>query len=215
MEKRLKTLLIFLVSLLFFSVFVLAVGSSSGGSSGVSSDSSGGSSSDSSFSSSTTTDSEETEKINCELIVTVSGRIKCRFENKNSLYETGNEIEEACRSHYKTNDCISLYENSATCYNMVGNSKQRCFIQKAGLLEGQNLVISNDENKRNYIILLLYEIQERIEDSYDEGKISSDNAANLVALIVEIKRDILLDKSKNEIKPKVQSFKIKYKEIIR
>ena len=211
MEKTIKILSIFLVATIFLSVFVIAVGSGGGSSSSSDSSSNG----DSNTPTSTSAENSSNLGIDCESLLTISGRIKCRFENKNSLYETGNEIEEACRSHYKTNDCISLYENSATCYNMVGNSKQRCFIQKAGLLEGQNLVISNDENKRNYIILLLYEIQERIEDSYDEGKISSDNAANLVALIVEIKRDILLDKSKNEIKPKVQSFKIKYNEIIR
>lgn len=205
MKSGTELSVILIIALLFFSVFIFAAGGSSGGSSG------GGSSGE--VSSSTV---PKVTTVNCEELGSVSGRINCRFENKDNLEYAEEEVEdEACRNHVKTQECIELYANSASCYEMTGIAKQRCFIQKAGLSENQDLRTASSKGKRNYIVLLLYEIQERIEDKHENGVLSTSDAANLVSTIVEIKKDIILGISQSVIKPKIQSFKTKYFEIVR
>ena len=65
-------------------------------------------------------------------------------------------------------------------------------------------------SKRNYLILLLYEIQERIEEKHENGEISTNDAAKLIDTIIEIKRDILFGEPQSIIKSKIKNFKTQY-----
>ncbi len=198
--RRLSVL--FVISLMLFSASVFAAGGGGGGSSG---GSSGGGSR-------TTADTQAVtvvQKVNCETRSTLSDRVQCRLENKNNL-EATNYAEEACRNHNKEKECVELYKVSEVCYELTGIEKHRCFISRSGIDENRNLSASTQDSKRNYVILLLYDLQEKIEDRQANGQMSTEKATELVSKIIEIKRDILTNKPKSEIRTKMQELKSLY-----
>ena len=67
------------------------------------------------------------------------------------------------------------------------------------------------ESKRNYVVFLLYELQERIEGYAEEGKITTDQASSLITKIVEIKRMIIAGESRANIEAKIIEFKKEYR----
>ena len=54
---------------------------------------------------------------------------------------------------------------------------------------------------RDYIVLLLYDLQEKIEGAIESGKVTSEEGALAIDKIVAIKELILQGKSKDEIRP--------------
>lgn len=154
----------------------------------------------------------------CEDKGTLRDRIRCRFENPSvARSEAYNSIEEACRDHNKTQACEALYNRAAVCYTQLNHSaKKECFLRESGInINSQGTFrASPDENKRNYVVLLLYELQERIEEYQEEGKITTDQATSLIAKIIEIKKMILAQESRSSIIVKINEFKQEYKDII-
>ena len=56
------------------------------------------------------------------------------------------------------------------------------------------------EVKKEYLILLLYDLQQRVEWSYDQGKVDDDITAVIVDLIVQIKQKVLDQAPRREVK---------------
>ncbi len=192
-----------LISLILLSTFVLAAGISTG---------------DTDDSNSENERNPTESRIVCEEKETLRERVKCRLENRAAVRDYAyNVVEEACRDDRFKEKCESLYERSAKCYgedNVV--MKKRCFLQESGISinSAGTFRAAPDENKRNYVVLLLYELQERIEKMQEEGKITTDQATSLVTKIVEIKKMILAGEERADIVVKMQEFKQEYRTVL-
>ena len=175
-------------------VFVGAVGSSTGG----------------------TTGTERTvNAVNaaaCETRTTVKDRIQCRMQFKSNVQS----IEESCRalSIEKQAACNRLQNNAAPCYDKPATEKAICLRTNAGLGTGQLNRYAAPE-RRQYAALLMYELQERIEAKQDAGQLSDEQAAELIAQIVEIKQLLLKNEPLATVKEKMASFKTAYLEAMR
>ena len=162
-------------------------------------------------------DNNEEKKVNCEDGKTVGERVKCRFDHP----EAGDKkpygtVEEACRDSPRQAACQALYARSGHCYDDVTNAaeKRKCFLKEAGLNDGGKFRAATSEVKRNYVVLLLYHLQERIEAMQESGKLTADEATNLVTEIIEIKKMIIAGEPRSAIVPNIQEFKKDYKEAV-
>jgi hypothetical protein len=167
------------------------------------------------------TSEDETEKSRCDSLKDREERIKCRLikareykqEKREADYES-TELPESCmRLAEKTGnkvttkeECRRLYNSLQPCYSMSGIEKPRCFREKAGL-SGAALKSGEPEKVRHYIVALLYDIQERIEEQNEKGTITDDKAAEIIDLILEIKENLMNGETREIIKPKMQQLK--------
>ncbi len=208
--KKERAILIFLVATIALSYVVMAAGSSTGNSNS----NSNANSNENPVQVPTTPSTLTT----CENFGTTRDRIKCRFQNRAvAQAEASNITEEACRGHARGQACAALYRRSAKCYDIsASREKKKCFLEEAGINinAGGTFRAAPEDTKRNYVILLLYELQERIEKMQERGTLTADESASLVTKIVEIKKLILEDKPRSEIVPKMQNFKKEYKTTI-
>jgi len=148
-------------------------------------------------------------------------RIKCRLdyikEHKEEFEAPYSRAPEACRKldEGKKGKCVSFYKKSQACYEKEGKLKNQCFKRLANFARA-NLKDEADERNskaRDYVILLLYDIQEKIEHAIENDRVNSDDGADTIDKIVEIKQDILDGKKKNEIKPKMQELRSLLKDL--
>jgi len=102
--------------------------------------------------------------------------------------------------------CRELYNNLRECYSMSGREKPRCFKENAGLT-GNRLSDAAPKYVRNYVVALLYDIQERVEHANEEGNVSDEDAAAIIDLIVEIKEDIMNGEGRGVVRPKIAELK--------
>ncbi len=160
------------------------------------------------------------EKKDCETIAMRIERIKCRLQNKteegeNIDYEA--RIPEACKTLRNPTACIALYKNvqARRCYDMEGRDKDKCFKETAGIRSNFSGLIPEEraQKAREYLVFLLYEFEERIEDDNKKGLISDDSAAEIIELITQIKEDILSGKNRVEIMPKFNELKQKIRAV--
>lgn len=153
-------------------------------------------------------------EIDCDNITSRRERIKCRLQN---VEEDDGEIDydkrtpEACRSIRNPVACVALYKNvqKRQCYEQNATEKDECFRNVTGFKKQER----NETSAREYLVLLLYELQERIEIANEDGNVSDDDAANIIELIVEIKQDILNGEKKNVILPKFQELRDLIREV--
>lgn len=187
-----------LIALLLLSSFVIAAGSSTR--------------------TVNNTPSNVNQSATCEGLTSLRERIQCRIDNPSiAAMEAYNAIEEACRNNDRVEVCQELYERSEKCYYMNDSaSKKRCFLIESGINinAGGTFRAAPDDQKRNYVVLLLYELQERIEDAEKENKITSDQASDLIAQIVEIKKMILNKEPRASIVIKINKLKEDYRAIM-
>ncbi|MEK6937356.1 MAG: hypothetical protein AABW58_04775, partial [Nanoarchaeota archaeon] len=137
-------------------------------------------------------------------------RINCRLQKPSHEINT---IEESCRVFSDPANCQNSYRKVLPCYDIKGPEKNKCF--KKFAFENENAVV-NSQNKqqiRNYMVYLLYDIQEKVEEAFEENKISSQEAAVVIDLIIKIKQDLFIKKSKTEIKPEIEDLKTKIKNL--
>jgi len=192
-----KAFIISIIIILLLGTFVLAAGSSTN-----------------TRKNSTNTNST----VNCEDKTNLEDRIRCRMQYPDKAKAYG--IEEACRGHNKTDACSRLYERSARCYNetLTNGSimKKKCFLNESGINinRGGTFRAAPKEAKQNYVVLLLYELQERIERMQESGLITADEASSLIAKIVEIKRMILAEEPRSDIIIKINEFKREYRSVV-
>jgi len=160
------------------------------------------------------------EKKDCESVTMRKERIKCRLQNK--VEEDGNidydvRVPEACKTLRNPTACIALYKNvqSSQCYNLEGRDKDKCFKETAGIRSNFSGLIPEEraQKAREYLVFLLYEFEERIEDDNKKGLISDDSAAEIIELITQIKEDILSGKNRAEIMPKFNELKQKIRAV--
>ena len=151
---------------------------------------------------------------NCDSKSILKDRIQCRLEQRG--IENINATDESCKVLANPKNCQSLYYKVASCYAQSGIQKDQCFKRVAGFTQGkasEEAKANNKEALKNYIIFLLYDLQEKVEDAYKESEISAENASNTIALIVEIKQSIFLNKAKEEIKPMIRELRDKMQEL--
>lgn len=148
----------------------------------------------------------------CEDAGDLRARIKCRLEKRGVDL---NVTEESCRVLKNPANCQSLYAKVASCYKMSGKVKDNCFKRIAGFTKNKikEEGASNKESLRNYMVFVLYNLQEKVEYALEEGRVDSEKASSVISSIIELKQAILLNKTKEEIKPLLVSLKTEMKEI--
>ena len=152
-------------------------------------------------------------------------RIKCRLDNAgNVLTVSGSDIDESCRElqqdvtsdvGFTLQDCQKLYSDSGedgqNCYDLALTPKQRhrCFLSVAGLDPDKILSDQIDDKKRlrMYIILRLYNAQEKIEAAFERGCLDKEVGADLITQIIEIKIALQDGTPKEDIRQKLQSLR--------
>lgn len=164
---------------------------------------------------------EERMKIReaCDAKTARLGRIKCRLQymrDHKEEFVSKDNIPEVCRKLTDKEKCRSLYEKSHKCYEQRGIEKNKCFKRIAGFARAK----LKDENpsdrsrlSRDYVVLLLYDLQERLEKAIENEKIDVDKGSSAVDKITEIKEAILAGKSKAEIKPLFQELREMLKDL--
>lgn len=213
MDKN-EFLAVVLGLILILSTLVFAAGGGGGG---------GGSSGSSNVVTKETTvtssDDQKTQQAstsfkNCNGFSLRVERIKCRLEQKGLDATVG--YEESCRNLPDPQNCQSLYNKVASCYNFNGIQKDQCFKRVAGFLGKGNIKSEGANNKgalRNYAVFLLYDLQERVEKANEAGSINSQQAADIIDLIVQIKQQIFANKTKAEVKPLIEQLKLKWRDL--
>lgn len=163
----------------------------------------------------------EEKDVDCESFTERSARIRCRLQNRvedDLEIDYEKRVPEACRNLENPAACIALYKKvrNMGCYALKGREKDRCFKESAEIMSARLSELSPEERAekiRKYLIFLLYEVEERIENANKNGKITDDKAAKLIDLTVEIKEDILNGKRKAEIIPKLRDLRNKLREV--
>jgi hypothetical protein len=112
----------------------------------------------------------------------------------------------------KQDACVDLYRRSWQCYTMSGLTKNTCFREQARFTSVKN---ADDISKCDYLILLLRDLQERVEDAHDDGSITLEQAADLITSIAQIQRQVLRGEPASSIKSTISGFKQNYRGIMR
>ena len=137
--------------------------------------------------------------VDCESKENMRDRVHCRLVNQ----VEGKGIHESCKAASDVNACARFYEDAGVCYNQIGISKDNCFKRKA------------KNSNRQYVVLLLYDLEERVEDAYNLGNIKDDAAADLVNKIIEIKKAIISGQSRETIKSMMKELKDNWRKEIK
>ncbi len=150
-------------------------------------------------------------------------RIRCRLKyikkHKEEFKAPYNKAPEACRGLGidKKSRCKQFYKNSQKCYLKKGKYKNKCFKRLANFAKTKLKDEKENKNKnkksRDYVILLLYDIQEKIEKAIENERVDADKGAEAIDKIVEIKEDILNGIKKNDIKPKMLQLRTLLKDL--
>lgn len=149
------------------------------------------------------------KKFSCEDFKTVKERVECRLVNGT----TSETLPESCRDRSDSSACTKLYKDVLPCYKLNGKEKDKCFKMHAGFKGISVAAESGRGNKKgidNYLLFLLYDLEEKVEDAYKDGKISSSNAAELISDITELKKAINDGKPKSEITDSIKMLKLKW-----
>ena len=147
----------------------------------------------------------------CEVLNKTLDRIRCRIIQGANYTAPSDNVPEACRLQNETKKgrCVAFYATIRTCYKLPAKAKDACFRWASGLVKkfSEETQEGRKEKARDYMITLLYDLEERVEKTQEKGKIDADEAASLVDKIVEIKKAILEGKTKAEIKSMLRELK--------
>lgn len=172
---------------------------------------------------------EEFASANCEdsEALTRKQRIRCRLSNGRDYIAPINTVPEACRrlsdveSDKKVNPvaCVALYKKLRTnqCYDLDGIHKSKCFRRAAGFVKAKlsdEDVEDRHEKAVNYLVALLYDLQERIENLIEEDKLSPEDGAVLIDQIVETKEAIMNGESKSEVRELLQELRAEWRSLV-
>lgn len=148
---------------------------------------------------------ERTLTTNCTSIDDSRGRIKCRLE-KRSEAEKDYITEESCKGleGRKPERCRELYRSSEKCYILNGSEKVSCLREKANYIKENK---PSSEAKRDYLVLLLYELQKRVEERFESGRITAEDSAAIIDQIVITKKAIIAGESRDQIKTELQKLR--------
>ncbi len=155
----------------------------------------------------------------CETLDDRRERIECRLKISNRKEYKNNQtsIPETCRNLTNKDECRNLYKRVEYCYELEGRAKNKCFKRIAGFVHAKITDEPTDSEKpkkiREYISFLLYDLQEKIEKKVESGEINAERASLVINQIVEIKEDLLNNKPKSIIKPKLLELKFLVKSL--
>ena len=213
MKNAIRDSFVLLAVFILMSYAVYAAGSSTGGSiSYGSSSGNAGSGNTSSGNGSTKTynwvspTTTNGTTLDCEAYNSVKGRVECRLLYGESQYS----IPEPCRGLIDQQACTKLYNDVTPCYKLDGTDKDQCLKQTAGFTAKNAAYEKNSSAIRNYILFLLYDIQDRVENAYANQKIDASRAADVIASVVDAKYTITKGQSSKDIKDSVDTVKQKY-----
>jgi|TARA_B100002003_G_scaffold249729_1_gene286843 hypothetical protein len=150
------------------------------------------------------TDRYGNSEINCEGFSVAKNRIKCRLQNDKDAY--GNP--EPCRalSSNQAEACVQLYTDSLPCYKKRGTEKDACF---------KGLTIAKDaSSKREYILLLLYDLEEIAEEGFEDNLLTAEETATVIDDIVSIKINVMKFSPKSQIKSELAALKASWPEVL-
>ncbi|HLC77942.1 MAG TPA: hypothetical protein VJH92_02365 [Candidatus Nanoarchaeia archaeon] len=142
-------------------------------------------------------------------------RIKCRLENHNR-FENFSDSDESCEGLRNKGLCVALYVISQNCYKIEdGEKRDRCFKMVSEFREIHvGSEVNESENKtearervKHYMVLVLYNLQQKVEKAVNKSKLTSEQGASLIEKIVEIKQSILNGESKESIKSQIRELK--------
>ena len=158
----------------------------------------------------------KSKEINCDERLTIKDRIQCKLERN----EEDISVYEACKVLTAgSNDCVTLHKRVYSCYEEIGEAKDKCFKAKAKFnhvsLEKESKEADGSIKIKNYILFLLYDLEEMVEDSYEANKINSDEASDLIVFIIEAKQQLLMKKPNSEIKSAVNKLKNRWNEVMK
>ena len=144
----------------------------------------------------------------CESFATVKERVKCRLEFGQQKETT----PEPCRVLPVAATCVKYYRDSIPCYKKSGKDKDQCFknvlqFSKKSLKEQAKF---DTKPLQSYMLLVLYDLEERVEDAVKEKTISIDEGAALITDIINIKVKVLERKPASEIRAAVLQLKNKW-----
>lgn len=147
----------------------------------------------------------------CEAKVTVRERIACRIRLRAASV---NSIEESCRKQDNPEACVRFQHGAAACYSKGKGEKAACLRSYIGFSE-KGIHRATAEERRKYAALLMYELQERVEAREEAGTITEEQAADLIASIVDIKESLLNGTAIADIRVKMQAFKMQWQATMR
>ena len=160
-----------------------------------------------------------TERIQCRLEIHKIARNHSVNEDvEDDVYRNETRLPEVCKKLKDRDECRKLYRGVHYCYDFNDSrEKDRCFKRVAGFVNSNIKDEDNDreEKARKYLVFLLYELQERIENKVSSGELDAATGANLIEQITELKEDIMNKESRSVIKPKLQDFRKDYLEAMR
>jgi len=149
-----------------------------------------------------------TSTTDCESYSKVKDRVHCRLV-EGTPYVT----PEPCRGISNSAECSALYSSSVKCYDLNGKDRDKCIRKVAGVT--RKISEESPNIKKDYLVLLLYNLEEIIEEKYEDGEVKSEDAADIITDIVAIKKDVLNNANINTIKNKVNDLKVKWKNIVK
>src|SRR3989344_2704964 len=143
----------------------------------------------------------EPERPDCETFSTVKDRVKCRLEFGQQKETT----PEPCRALSVATKCVQYYKDALPCYEKSGKAKDQCFKTTAGFLtKTAKAERAKGEPSlgaiRYYILALLYDLEERVEDAVNDNTLSAERGAELISDIIAIKVKVLEKAPISEIK---------------
>ena len=146
----------------------------------------------------------------CESYGTVYERVRCRL-----LYgEAAKSIPEPCRGLSNEQACAKLYSDVTPCYTNDGVAKDQCLKQIAGFTTNSVQTETNTNAMRDYILFLLYDLQDRVEKAYAYNQITADQAATVIDSIVTAKYTVTRGQTASDIKSAVDNTKQKYQAVM-
>ncbi len=207
-KSILLTIAVSLILILALSAYVYAIGTSTIPSSTATQK----------VNSNQTTQNASKKMMDCDSPTNRMERIKCRLSQNATDEEIDYEkrVPEACATLRNPTACIALYKRVQTnkCYNLDGQQKDRCLKRTINMtkVKFRDLPTAERAQKaKDYIILLLYDLEDRAEKAYKSGAITADGSADIIELITQIKQDILEGKKKPEIVSELNELKQKWR----
>ncbi|MDA1197382.1 MAG: hypothetical protein O2779_05490 [Nanoarchaeota archaeon] len=185
-----KKLTVLFITLLLLSTFAIAKGGTSGGSITKRAEIAPG----------------EPKAPDCESFNQMKNRIKCRLEFGADTVP----VPEPCRAIEDNQWCIDYYVKVLPCYEIKGVAKDKCFKDLAWFKKKsvkEQAKVDNTKPIRNYMLFVLYDMEEMIEDAKTAGDIDLDTAASLIEDIVNIKIKVINKGAKSEIKQDLATLK--------
>lgn len=145
------------------------------------------------------------------------GRIKCMLQNKEEIksmiaekyseFSNSSSIYETCQGLENQGLCVAFMTRSLKCYDLDGEKKDRCFKVVAEFKEAkisseklseENITLSN-EKIVNYMVLVLQNLEKKVEKAHTELKVSDDDASVILEKITRIKRLLLEGNTKKTL----------------